>query len=66
MVTDEIMSYFFLLLWGWSSGTYRYLFIDLARVSIDDGRGEMLGYRQSGLTLAHARRTEKYKQCIQC
>ena len=66
MVTDEIMFYFFLLPWGRGSGAYRYLFVDLTGVSIDDGRGEMLGYRQSSLTLAHTRRTEKYKQCIQC
>ena len=44
MVTDEIMFYFFLLPWGRGSGAYRYLFVDLTGVSIDDGRGEMLGY----------------------
>ena len=66
VVTDEIMFYFFLLLRSRRGGTDRYLFVYLPGVSIDNRRAEMLGYRQGCFALAHTRRTEKYKQCIQC
>ena len=66
VVTDEIMFYFFLLLRGGGCGSDRYLFVYLSGVCIDNWRVEMLGYRQGCFALSHTRRTEKYKQCIQC
>lgn len=61
VVSDEIMSYFSLLLRGRGSGPDRYLSVYLAGVSVDNGSAEMFGNRQGRFALADPRRSEKYK-----
>lgn len=64
MGTNEIMPHPLSLFGGGCGSTYGNLLENLAGVSVDNRRIQMLGYLQASLRLAHARGTYDDEECL--